>query len=172
MTQSFGLSASARAALLSRLSRRGAGLEPDAPAEGPGRDLGTLPGYDSGVARDVNDRGFVVGENFNAATPKRRQAVVWNPVTHEVRALPTPAGHGSAAYAINHYGVIAGRVEVPPTDPTDSARDFQVAIWNACAPLTLLPDTYGTASGITRRERLVGTSELGGVSWIKAGPCT
>lgn len=43
MTQSFGLSAAARAALLQRLSRRGK-EEAEAPGESPGRDLTTLPG--------------------------------------------------------------------------------------------------------------------------------
>lgn len=135
-------------------------------------DIGTLPGYDSGVARDVNDRGYVVGEAFNAATPKDTRAFLWNPVTHAVTALTTPAGHGSQAYAINHYGVIAGRVDVPPTDPTRSSDDIRAAIWNACTPLTLLPDDVGVATGITRRERIVGTSSAAGASWVKAGPCT
>ncbi|MDO9711997.1 aminotransferase class I/II-fold pyridoxal phosphate-dependent enzyme [Paracraurococcus lichenis] len=45
MTQSFGLSATARAALLQRLSRRKGGEEAsEAPPESPGRDLATLPG--------------------------------------------------------------------------------------------------------------------------------
>jgi 8-amino-7-oxononanoate synthase len=44
MTQSFGLSATARAALLHRLSRRHDGDAPPGPAESPGRDLTTLPG--------------------------------------------------------------------------------------------------------------------------------
>ncbi|TDH59841.1 aminotransferase class I/II-fold pyridoxal phosphate-dependent enzyme [Dankookia rubra] len=44
MTQGFGLSASARAALLQRLSRRRGGEEAPGPAESPGRDLTTLPG--------------------------------------------------------------------------------------------------------------------------------
>ncbi|MBL6459329.1 aminotransferase class I/II-fold pyridoxal phosphate-dependent enzyme [Belnapia sp. T6] len=45
MSSGFGLSAGARAALLNRLSKRGAALAaPEAPAEGPGRDLSTLPG--------------------------------------------------------------------------------------------------------------------------------
>ena len=44
MTQSFGLSATARAALLHRLSRRRGEEEAPGPAESPGRDLTTLPG--------------------------------------------------------------------------------------------------------------------------------
>jgi 7-keto-8-aminopelargonate synthetase-like enzyme len=44
MTQSFGLSATARTALLQRLSRRGGKEGEAAPAESPGRDLTTLPG--------------------------------------------------------------------------------------------------------------------------------
>ena len=44
MTQAFGLSATARAALLHRLSRRRGEDEATAPAESPGRDLSTLPG--------------------------------------------------------------------------------------------------------------------------------
>src|SRR4051812_48661646 len=44
MTQGFGLSAAARAALLQRLSRRGGQEGAEAPAESLGRDLTTLPG--------------------------------------------------------------------------------------------------------------------------------
>jgi 8-amino-7-oxononanoate synthase len=44
MTQNFGLSATARAALLHRLSRRRGETETSGPAESPGRDLSTLPG--------------------------------------------------------------------------------------------------------------------------------
>jgi 8-amino-7-oxononanoate synthase len=44
MTQSFGLSATARAALLHRLSGRRGEEEAPGPAESPGRDLTTLPG--------------------------------------------------------------------------------------------------------------------------------
>jgi 8-amino-7-oxononanoate synthase len=47
MTQGFGLSATARAALLQRLSKRRSEAEVG-PAESPGRDLATLPG-----ARDI-----------------------------------------------------------------------------------------------------------------------
>ncbi|MCO6419857.1 aminotransferase class I/II-fold pyridoxal phosphate-dependent enzyme [Siccirubricoccus sp. KC 17139] len=48
MTQGFGLTATARAALLQRLSKRRAEPDAAAPAESPGRDLSTLPG-----ARDI-----------------------------------------------------------------------------------------------------------------------
>lgn len=44
MTQGFGLSATARAALLQRLSRRRGEEAAPGPAESPGRDLATLPG--------------------------------------------------------------------------------------------------------------------------------
>ncbi|MBL6076903.1 aminotransferase class I/II-fold pyridoxal phosphate-dependent enzyme [Belnapia sp. T18] len=44
MSTGFGLSASARSALLNRLARRGTAPTAEAPAESPGRDLGTLPG--------------------------------------------------------------------------------------------------------------------------------
>jgi 8-amino-7-oxononanoate synthase len=44
MTQSFGLSATARAALLHRLSRRRGEADATGPVESPGRDLTTLPG--------------------------------------------------------------------------------------------------------------------------------
>ncbi|MFC7472985.1 aminotransferase class I/II-fold pyridoxal phosphate-dependent enzyme [Dankookia sp. GCM10030260] len=44
MTQGFGLSVAARAALLQRLSRRRGEAEAPGPAESPGRDLTTLPG--------------------------------------------------------------------------------------------------------------------------------
>lgn len=134
-------------------------------------DIGTLPGYDSGVARDVNDRGYVVGEDFNAATPDDTRAFLWNPVTHAVTALNAPAGQASRAYAINHYGVIVGRVDYPPIEGS-SSPDSKVAIWRGCTPLTVLPEDYATATGITRRERIVGTSIDGGASWLKAGPCT
>ena len=65
MSTGFGLSASARNALLSRLARRGAAPAAATPAESPGRDLGTLPGMrdfetmrDAGAALGIENPYF------------------------------------------------------------------------------------------------------------------
>ncbi|WP_375424725.1 hypothetical protein [uncultured Friedmanniella sp.] len=134
-------------------------------------DIGTLPGYDSGVARDVNDRGYVVGEDFNAANPRQSRAFVWSPLTRTVTALSTPSGLASRATAINYHGVVVGQLDQPPLSGS-SGPNTKAVIWNACSPLTVLPENYGAPTGITRRERVVGSSEYGGTSWLKAGPCT
>ncbi len=59
MSGGFGLSASARNALLARLSRRNAAPAAEAPAESPGRGLDTLPGMRDFEA--VRDAGAALG---------------------------------------------------------------------------------------------------------------
>ena len=134
-------------------------------------DIGTLPGYDSGVARDINAKGYVVGEDFNAATPEQTRAFVWNPRTRVVTALVTSDGAPSRANAINYNNVIVGQLDEPPLAGSSGA-DTRAAIWNACSPLTVLPEDSAGATGITRKERVVGSSQYGATGWLKAGPCT
>jgi probable HAF family extracellular repeat protein len=74
-------------------------------SDGAIQDLGTLPGGTASIARDLNNRGVIVGESRlpNAGS----QAFVWR--DGAMRALPTPTGGGqSYANGINEREAIVG----------------------------------------------------------------
>ena len=115
MTQEFGLSASARAALLSRLGRRGAAAEPEVPRESPGRDLSTLPGMrdletmrEAGTALGIESPYFRPHEGVagGRSTIGRRSTI--NFASYNYLGLNgDPRVAAAAKAAIDRYGVSA-----------------------------------------------------------------
>lgn len=127
-------------------------------------DLGVLPGYDSGVAHDMNDRSYVVGESFRRSDPSDRRAWVWSPVTHRLIALES-AGP-SAAYAINRYGVVVGQ------------ETGRAAIWDECLPRPgHLEGLAGRAVNQTSQVAVDVSDDIGpigstiGLRWTRTGTC-
>jgi len=143
-------------------------------ADGKMRDLGTLGGPSSS-ARDINDRGQIVGSADTKAKVEDdlpiapgsshaiSHAVVWE--RGKVRDLGVlPGRTESDAYAINERGQVIGTAcsFCTAKDPDAIARGF---LWQAgrMTALALLPGRSNcVANAISDRGQVVGRSDYGG----------
>ncbi|MDB5372914.1 MAG: 8-amino-7-oxononanoate synthase [Belnapia sp.] len=146
MTQGFGLSATARAALLNRLSKRGAPAEPQAPAESPGRDLSTLPGLrdletmrEAAVALGIESPYFRPHEGVAAGRSIIGGRSTINFASYNYLGLNGDPRVGAAAKAaIDRYGVSASASRL-----ASGERPIHAALESALAA------HYGTEDCIT-----------------------
>ena len=115
MSTGFGLSASARTALLGRLARRGAAPAAPAPAESPGRDLGTLPGMrdfetmrDAGAALGIESPFFRQHDGVAGGRSSIGGRAYVNFASYNYCGLNgDPRVAAAAKAAIDRYGVSA-----------------------------------------------------------------
>jgi uncharacterized membrane protein len=153
----------ARALLLAVLS---SGLAAVATAHDP-IDLGTLPGYTASRAKDVNERGDIVGQAVRAGAEPVEQAVLWDR-THVGRyvleALPALPGlvRGDARGFANGRAPIGFSYLVAP-----GLSHFRAVVWREDpsgehVPLDLAPPpgfTDATALGANPRGQIAGTAQ-------------
>ena len=91
------------------------------------QNLGTLPGFQSSLAKGINSAGTIVGyvvtSSFNAS-----RAFVWTSAGG-MKALQGLGGSGAIAFAINDNGVIVG-------EASDQNDQIHAVKWNAAGVIT------------------------------------
>jgi probable HAF family extracellular repeat protein len=115
------------------------------------KDLGTLPGFTSSAAQDVNDSGEVVGYSY---TPNGAyHAFLYS--GGQMQDLGTLGQPGSQAYSINDSGQVVGRLEV---SGTSSYRPFLYSDGQMQDLGTLPGYVSSEAYDINASGQVVGTS--------------
>lgn len=117
------------------------------------RDLGTLPGYDYGGARALNDAGVVVGDML-VYGPGTGLAFRWSAGSGMVRLNPLPGDNGSSVHAVNAAGLAAG---ISFLSQGGSTRE-RGALWNAAGQALPLPGA-AMLRGINDAGAVVGQND-------------
>jgi probable HAF family extracellular repeat protein len=126
------------------------------------RDLGSLPGFESGSATAINNHGRVVGELYRTYTEYRTtsRAFLWE--KGQMRNLGAPAGCSSTALAINDGGQIVGFAQSRSFDQRALLwEDGRIDDLNTCLP----PGSGWTlqeARAINNRGQIVGIGTFNG----------
>ena len=167
MTQSFGLSATARAALLHRLSRRRGEEEAPGPAESPGRDLTTLPGLrdiemvrEAGEALGLENPFFSQHEGVAGARTVIGGRAYVNFASYNYLGLNgDPRIAAAAKAAIDRHGVSASASRLASGErPVHGALEAALAAnYQAEACLTFVS---GHAANVTVIGQLMGPRDL------------
>ncbi|MCB4822199.1 aminotransferase class I/II-fold pyridoxal phosphate-dependent enzyme [Roseicella aerolata] len=167
MTQSFGLSATARTALLQRLSRRGGKEDEAAPAESPGRDLSTLPGLrdiemvrEAGAALGLENPYFRPHEGVAGARTVIGGRDFLNYASYNYLGLNgDPRIAAAAKAAIDRHGVSASASRLASGErPVHGALEAALAAnYAAEACLTFVS---GHATNVTVIGQLMGARDL------------
>src|SRR5262245_54029620 len=79
------------------------------------RDLGTLPGFSTSVANDINESGQVVGTAGKLNNPASYHAFVYS--SGVITDLGTLGGSLSSASGINNNGQVVGSSSLVGTSP-------------------------------------------------------
>ena len=131
-------------------------------SDGEMTDLGVLGDGTRSLARDINDRGQVVGSSTTRpeeAAPAPEYAFLWE--DGEMTELPVIEGDYSAAVAINRDGVIVGVASTDDGDGITYGIGIHAAKWEDGEVTdlgTLGEGESSTASGINRDGMIVGSS--------------
>lgn len=128
--------------------------------------MGTFPGASGTVARDMNNRGEIVGEASDGIGSSNMHAFIWSK-QDGLRSLgivgPVPSGAG--ARAINNRGNVVG-VRVVSAPPHPGGQDSRGWYWSPKdGMIELLPPgaIRSVALGINNRDEVVGV-------FVTAGP--
>ena len=115
-------------------------------------DLGTMGGIRC-VARDINDRGQIVGLIIFSTNPVKNRGFVWQ--NGQIQTLTTLGGEASAALAINNRGQIVG------TSTTANGESHAV-LWQdgTIVDLGTLGGSESSAIDINERGQIVGNSRM------------
>jgi probable HAF family extracellular repeat protein len=144
------------------------------------QDLGTVDGGTASIARGINDRGEVVGQNVLPRTDAREpqtHAFLWTPAggMQDLGAL----GGGltsSIAFDVNNAGQVVGRsysadqIVSPPTDPEFFSRAFLWSPGQGMQDLGALSGGHAVAYAINDAGQVVGKSWLSTSSPPPYGP--
>src|SRR5678815_2445060 len=144
------------------------------------QDLGTLDGGTTSIARGINDRGEVVGQNVLpriGPTEPQTHAFLWTP-TGGMQDLGALGGGltSSIAFDINNAGQVVGRsysadqIVFPPTDPEFFSRAFLWSPGQGMQDLGALSGGHAVAYAINDAGRVVGKSWLSTSSPPPYGP--
>jgi 8-amino-7-oxononanoate synthase len=171
MTESFGLSAVARAALLQRLAKRRGEETPTnteaPPPESPGRDLRTLPGArdlalmrEAGDALGIENPYFRPHEGISGAHARIGNADYLNFASYNYLGLNgDPRVSAAAKAAIDRYGTSASASRLASGERPDHAtlEAALAALHGAEAALTFVS---GHATNVTVIGHLMGARDL------------
>lgn len=114
------------------------------PAREAARDLAVLPGFTSGEAAWLNDRGDVVG--YSATNSELRHATVWPAGGAAVDIGTLRGGSASQAFGINDSGLVVGSSE--------SSAGSRAFLWTRA-------DGMRDLNGLARSTHLVLTKAVG-----------
>lgn len=128
-------------------------------------DLGTLPGYQTAAARDVNASGQVAGFAQGATVSTPSQAFRYDGTPGSggiIRALGTLGGTDSQAYAINDLGQVTGYAQADPSGPTPGQFAFVYTgtpgAGGAMKSLGALGGNASVGSGINNAGQVAGSA--------------
>jgi probable HAF family extracellular repeat protein len=124
------------------------------------RDLGSLAGFNSSVATDINNAGVSVGYCFAAyGTFQPEMAFISGPSgMRPLGTLPAPYNFGSEAHAINDRGDVVGT-------SYDSAGNSRAFLWSNGVMTDL-----GTPSGFTARAVATSINDSGQIMGRSSAP--
>jgi 8-amino-7-oxononanoate synthase len=167
MSSGFGLSASARNALLNRLARRGAAPAAEAPAEPPGRDLGTLPGMrdfetmrDAGAALGIESPYFRQHDGVAGGRSSIGGRAYVNFASYNYAGLNgDPRVAAAAKAAIDRYGVSASASRLASGERPVHA-ELEAALAAHHRTEACLAFVSGHATNVTVIGQLLGPRDL------------
>ena len=167
MSQGFGLSAAARAALLQRLARRRGGEAEVAPPESPGRDLATLPGQreiamvrDAGEALGIENPFFRQHEGVAGGRTVIGGREYVNFASYNYLGLNgDPRVASAAKAAIDRHGVSASASRIVSGErPVHAALEAGIAAHHGAEDCLAL--VSGHATNVTVIGQLLGPRDL------------
>jgi 8-amino-7-oxononanoate synthase len=167
MSSGFGLSASARDALLNRLARRGAAPAAEAPRESPGRDLGTLPGMrdfetmrDAGAALGIESPYFRQHDGVAGGRSSIGGRSYVNFASYNYCGLNgDPRVAAAAKAAIDRHGVSASASRLASGErPVHAALEAALAAHHGAE--AALAFVSGHATNVTVIGQLLGPRDL------------
>ncbi|SDB15127.1 aminotransferase class I/II-fold pyridoxal phosphate-dependent enzyme [Belnapia rosea] len=167
MTTGFGLSASARSALLSRLARRGSPPVPEAEPASPGRDLGTLPGMrdfeamrEAGAALGMESPFFRQHDGVAGAHSSIGGRRYVNFASYNYAGLNgDPRVAAAAKAAIDRYGISASASRLASGERPVHA-ELEVALAAHHGTEACLAFVSGHATNVTVIGQLLGPRDL------------
>jgi len=116
------------------------------------KDLGAFPGYNTSIARSINDKGHIVG---NAHALTRKRVFLWQDGKWQDLGIP-PGSREIEATKINNAGQVVGLVWVP---------EVHCLLWENGRMQDLVLADYCQANDINDRGQVVGLSGKTGFLW-------